>query len=227
MMPVAIAPEPTTPTVATGAGARGRAPAPVALVDDLGGSALGIGVEAAAGLPAEQSGRDHLLDDRAGRVQPVARLLVHRVEDLVGGVQTDEVHQRERPHRQAAPQPHRRVDVLAGRVVVLVHRDGVVEVAEQQRVGDEAGPVADGDVDLAEPRASASTSSTTDGLGDDGADDLDELHHRRGVEEVHPDDLARSVGGDRDLGDGQDRGVGRQDGVGPADLVQLRRRLAP
>ena len=55
------------------------------------------------------------------------------------------------PIGQAAAEAHGRVDVLARGVPVLEHRHGVVEVAEQQRVGDEAGPVADGDVDLAEP----------------------------------------------------------------------------
>ena len=154
-------------------------------------------------------------------MQPVARLLVHRVEDLVGGVEADEVHQRERAHRQAAAQPHRRVDVLAGGVAVLEHRDGVVEVAEQQRVGDEAGPVADGHVDLAQPLGQRLDVLDDLGLGDDGAHHLDQLHDRRGVEEVHADDLARPAGGDRDLGDRQGRGVGRQDGVRRADPVQL------
>ena len=109
-----------------------------------------VGVEAAAGLPAEQPGGDHLLEDRGRRVQAVAALLVHRVEDLVRRVETDQVEQRERAHRVAAAVAHRRVDVLAGGVVALVHRDRVVEVAEQQRVGDEAGPVAADDRALAE-----------------------------------------------------------------------------
>ena len=94
------------------------------------------------------------LSSGAGRVPAVAATAaVHRVEDLVRGVEADQVHQRQRAHRQAAAQLHRRVDVLAGGVAALEHRDGVVEVAEQQRVGDEAGPVVDGDVDLAQPGA--------------------------------------------------------------------------
>ena len=98
------------------------------------------------------------------RVQPVAGLLVHRVEDLVGGVEADQVEQRERAHRQAAAELHRGVDVLAAGVARLVHADGVVEVAEQQRVGDEAGAVADGDRrSCRAAAANASTSSTTSG----------------------------------------------------------------
>src|SRR2546426_5248055 len=38
----------------------------------------------AAGLPSEQAGGGHLLQNRGRGVQPVARLLVHRVQDLVG-----------------------------------------------------------------------------------------------------------------------------------------------
>ena len=220
-------PEPTTPTVCTGTGPLGRAAGGRGrrVVDDLGGAGLGVGVEAAAVLPAEQPGGDHLLDDRAGRVQPVARLLVHRVEDLVGGVDADEVHQRQRAHRQAAAQPHGGVDVLAAGVAVLVHRDGVVEVAEEQGVGDEAGLVADRHVDLAQPRGQRLDVLDDGRLGDDGAHDLDQLHDRRRVEEVHPDDLARPPGDHRELGDRQARGVGRQDRVRRADLVQLREDL--
>ena len=58
-------------------------------------------------------------------------------------------------------------------------------------------------------------------LGDDRADQLDQLLHRRRVEEVHADDLAGAPGAHRQLGDRQRRGVGREDRVGPADLVQL------
>ena len=125
---------------------------------------LGIRVEAATALAALQAGADHLLDDRARRVQAVAALLVHRVEDLVGRVEPDEVHQRERAHRIAAAELHRGVDVLTRRVLALEHRDGVVEVAEEQGVGDEAGLVADDDGFLPSRSASALTSSKISSL---------------------------------------------------------------
>jgi hypothetical protein len=52
----------------------------------------------------------------------------------------------------------------------------VVEVAEEQRVGDEAGLVADDDRLLAQPlRERLDVLEDVVG-GDDGADDLDELH---------------------------------------------------
>jgi hypothetical protein len=96
----------------------------------------------------------------------------------------------------------------------------VVEVAEQQRVRDEAGAVADRDVDLAQPGSQRLDVLDDVRLGDDRAHHLDQLHDGRGVEEVHPDDLVRAPGGHRQLGDGQAGRVGRQDRVGRADLVQ-------
>ncbi len=164
-----------------------------------------VGVEAAAGLAAEHAGGDQLLEDRRRRVQPVAALAVHRLEDLVGRVEADQVEQLERAHRVAAAEPHRRVDVLARGELALEHRDGVVEVAEQQRVGDEAGLVAADDGVLAELLDQRGHVLEHLRLGDHRADDLDEVLHRRRVEEVDADDPARVGVGGRDLGDAQRR----------------------
>ena len=154
-------------------------------------------------------------------MQAVAALLVHRVEDLVRRVETDQVEQRERAHRVAAAVAHRRVDVLARGVVALVHRDRVVEVAEEQGVGDEAGLVATHDRALAEPAHQAFDVGEHGRVGDDGLDDLDEVLDRRGVEEVHADDAAGKAVGGGDLGDRERRGVGGQDRVGPHDVVEV------
>ena len=196
-MPVAIVPVPTTPTVEIGRWSLPSSPGRrrgQRVGDDLGRAGGGVGVEAAPALPAEQPGGDHLLEDRRRRVQLVARLLVHRVEDLVGRVEADEVHQRERAHRVAAAEAHGRVEVLAPGVVGLEHPRGLVEVAEEQVVGDEPGAVAEHHRALAERDGQLGDVGDHLRLGDDRAHDLDQLLHRRGVEEVHPDDLAgRSV----------------------------------
>ena len=63
-------------------------------------------------------------------------------------------------------------------------------------------------------------------LGHDGADDLDELQHRCGVEEVQAHDPARVVRRDRDLGHRQAGGVGGEDRVGADDGVELAEDLA-
>jgi hypothetical protein len=54
-----------------------------------------------------------------------------------------------------------------------------------------------------------------------GADDLDERHQRRRVEEVHADDAARCRDGCGDLRHGQRRRVRREDRVRPDDALQL------
>src|SRR3712207_8655452 len=56
------------------------------------------------------------------------------------------------------------------------HRDRVVEVAEQQRVGDEAGLVADGHVDLAQPLGQRLDVLDDRGLGDRKSTRLNSSH---------------------------------------------------
>jgi hypothetical protein len=104
--------------------------------------------------------------------------------------------------------------------VRLEHRDGVVEIAEQQRVGDEPRLVADDNRHLAEPVGEALDVLDYLLLGDHSPHDLDQLEHRRRVEEVHADDLRRPTRGHGDLGDRQRRRVGREHRVRLADLVQ-------
>ena len=58
-----------------------------------------------------------------------------------GGVQADQVGQRERAHRVRAAGDHRGVDVLGGGEPGLDHPDRGEQVRDQQRVDDEAGPV--------------------------------------------------------------------------------------
>ena len=218
-----MVPVPTTPTRAMSRRSlrcvvRGRR---VGVGDDDRAVGRLVGVEAAAGLAAEQAGGDVLLEDRRRRVQPVAALLVHRVEDLVRRVEPDQVEQRQRAHRVAAAEPHRGVDVLAAGVLALVHRDRVVEVAEQQGVGDEARLVATDHGALPEPAEQRLDVVEDLLLGDDGADDLDQVLHRGRVEEVHADHAAGEVVGGGDLGDAQRGGVGREDAVVGDDPVEL------
>ena len=153
-------------------------------------------------------------------MEPVAALAVHRLEDLVRRVQADQVEQRQRSHWVAAPEAHRGVDVLARGVVALEHRDRVVEVAEEQRVGDESRLVTGDDRRLADLLHERGDVLEHVGRGDDGADHLDQVLHRRGVEEVDADHATGVVVGGADLGDRQRRGVGRQHGLRGHDLVQ-------
>jgi hypothetical protein len=56
--------------------------------------------------------------------------------------------------------------------------------------------------------------------GDDSANNLDELHHRRRVEEVHPQDPRGLLRGDGKLGDREGRGVGGEDRVVGDDRIE-------
>jgi hypothetical protein len=188
MMPLAIVPVPMTPMRCTGRG------------DDLRRVGAGVGVEAAAGLAAEQTGGDVLLEDRRGGVSVVARLRVHRLEDLVGRVQADEVEQGQRTHRVAGAEAHRGIDVLARGVPALIHPHGVVEVAEQQRIRDESGAVTSCRGGLADACDQALHVLDDSRVGDDGLHDLDQPHDRRRVEPVQADDARRAAGGGRQLG---------------------------
>ena len=222
-IPTAMVPVPTTPHAVGRAqirrrrGGGGRC---LGVVHHLVGIGGGVGVEAPAALAAQQAGGDHLLEQRRRGVQAVARLVVHGVQDLVGGVQADEVHQRQGPHRVAAAQGHRRVQVLAHDVVRLEHADRVVEVAEQQCVGDEARPVTDDHGRLADGGREGGDVLDDLGLGDHGADHLDQLHHRCGVEEVHSHHPAGPGGLHAQCGDRQRRGVGGDHRVGPAHGIE-------
>ncbi len=159
-------------------------------------------------------------------MQPVVRGGVHRLQDGAGGVDPDQVQQRERPHRQTAAQLHGRVDVLAGGVVRLVHGCGLVEVAEQQAVGDEPRPVADRDRLLAQLPGERGDRLDGRRRGQHGGDHLDQFHGRRRVEEVQAEHalgvlrLGGEPGHRQGVGArGQDRG-GRDDGVElPEDLL--------
>src|SRR5690349_15948914 len=105
-------------------------------------SAAGIFAEAAAGLAAEAARGHQVLQERRGRQARVAELAVQDLLDGERDIEPDDVQQLEGAHRIAAAQLHRRVDVVERRVVFLHHLDRVVQVREEQRVHDEAGPVA-------------------------------------------------------------------------------------
>ena len=77
----------------------------------------------------------------AGSSDRIAERVVDRLEDRHRRVDTDEVEQRERAHREVAAALHRRVDRLDRRRAALEHSHRVVEVREQQGVDDEAGVI--------------------------------------------------------------------------------------
>lgn len=179
-----------------------------------------VRVEAAAGLAPGQARLAELLEDGRGGVQPVVRLGVHRFQDGPRGVHADQVEQRERAHGQSAAELHRRVDVLAGGVLRLVHRGRLVEVAEEQPVGDETGAVAHRDGLLPELQRQVGDRGHGRRRGQHRGDDLDELHRGRRVEEVQAEHAlgVRRVGGQ--TRHGQRVGARREDRLAAHDAVE-------
>ena len=84
---------------------------------------------------------------------------------------------------------HAGVDVGGGREARLEHADGGQQVGDEQRVHDEAGAVLRPDDVLAEHAVSERLGLLARlGRGEQRRDQLDEMHHRHRVEEVHADD---------------------------------------
>ena len=144
------------------------------------------------------------------------QLLLDRERDVVA----HDVEQGEGAHRVAVVLGDRAVDGVELRPL-LVRLDGVVEVREEQRVDDEAGAVGAAHGDLADATAEVLNGVEDVLAGARVVDDLDELHHRRRVEEVHADDVLRALGLRGEVGDAQRGGRRREDGARLADAVEV------
>jgi hypothetical protein len=117
-------------------------------------------------------------------------------------VEADQVGQLKRPLRMRAAEPHAGVDALGRGVPGLQHPDGGQQVGHQQRVDHETRPVGRADRCLAEHAGDEGVGAFCHVLaGKDRRDHLDQLLHRRGVEEVQADHLRGPAGGAGDLDD--------------------------
>ena len=96
-----------------------------------------------------------------------------------------------RPHRPAGAVLHPRVEILDAHARLVEHAHAVVEERDQDPVDDETRRVVAADRVLAEPLAERVRGLEGLVAGALGADDLDERHQRRRVEEVHADDALR------------------------------------
>src|SRR5690606_15081633 len=94
-------------------------------------SASGVVVKALARLATELTGGDHATQDGHSGVVGVAELVVERVENRQRRIETDEVQQGERSHREAAATLRGGVDVVSVGGPVLQHPHRVVQVREQ------------------------------------------------------------------------------------------------
>ena len=122
------------------------------------------------------------------------------------------VRQLERPHREPCAESHGGVDRFDGYPFLVVDSRSLLEIGTEDAGRDEAGDVfLDHDDRLAEGLGKVDGDSERGIARRVRADDFDERHEHRRVEEVHPDDLFRTFRHEGHFRDRQGRGVRRQD----------------
>ncbi len=167
---------------------------------------LVVAEETAAALLPEPALLDQLCDDRRAAERRSARGLRDEVVD----VETREVGDRERPHREAERLLHHVVDPR-GADALLGELDRDALVLEQHPVADEAERVPGNDRDLAQllPEREAGEQRLRRGLL--AAHDLEQLHDVRRREEVQSEHLVGALRRGGDLVDVERRGVRGED----------------
>src|SRR5215470_10892175 len=180
-----------------------------------------IVVKPAAALAAEAARHDHALEEGRRGVARLAELLEHHLGHEHGGVETDQVQEREGAHGIAAAKLHGLIDVLQRGEPALVDADGVQQIGHEEPVDDEGGRVLGEDGHLPyglHPLVGALHGGV---VGEDGAHHLDQLHQRHGIEEVQAEHLLWPLGGGGHGGDVAGGGVGSEERVRRADAVEL------
>src|SRR6185312_3941478 len=184
--------------------------------------ALAIGIEATPGLAPQPPRLDQLLLYQRGRKARVAK---EGAEDRTGygevDILADQVGELERPHAEAAALAQHRINGGGGGRLLGQQPQTLGVERPGDAVDDEAGggtranrgraPGARQRLDLGERSRVAGHA----------ADDLDQLHQRRGVEEVHADQTLRRAQGGGDGGDGKRGGVPGEQAVGADQGFEL------
>src|SRR5438094_3600600 len=107
-------------------------------------------VEPLARLAAVEPRQDHPLHEGRGGEAPLAELVEHDVGDVIGGVDADQVEERQGAHGVAAAQLQALVDIGDRADPLLEGADGVEDVGNEQAVHDEAGAIRGADRGLAQ-----------------------------------------------------------------------------
>ena len=178
-------------------------------------SALPVGVEAFADLVPHFLPVDEVLD---GLGHGPVRVHDQMMED----VDADLVGEFEWTHRESRAEPHRGVDRLDRDAFPLMNPGRPLEVRPEDARRDESGDVfLDHDDRLAERLREIDRGLEGRVARRVRPDDFDERHEHRRVEEVHPDDLLRSLRGFRHLRDRQRGRVRREDRLRWRGLIEF------
>ena len=154
---------------------------------------------------AELLSIDEILDGpghRAARVH----------DEMVQYVDADLIGEFERTHREARAEPHGRIDRLDRHAFPFVDPGGLLEIRAEDPRRDEPGDILPHHDDrLAEGLRQVDRRLERRIARRVRADDFDERHEHGRVEEVHPDDLLRSLRGRGHVRDRQGGRIRRQD----------------
>src|SRR5579863_174050 len=183
-------------------------------------------VEAATRLAPVPTGKNHALQQRRRREALLLEFIEHDVGDVIGCVQADEIEKRERPHRIAAAELHRVVNVFDGGDAAFQHAHRIEKIRHKQTVYNEAGAVGRSHGHF------ANAAREGDGLVVDlrvrgnGADHFYQLHQRNRIKKVQTDETLRALGEKGHLGNRQRRSVAGENCLLAADFVERRVQLA-
>src|SRR5471032_155626 len=171
-----------------------------------------VGVEALAVFLAQTLGFVECVDRRTAVVfHAVREAFSHDVTTVVAGVDADHVHQVRRAH-WPAEFFHDLVDTY--KVHTGADQLGeTAEVGEQHAVDQKARAVVNDDRVLAHFLGVGNGGGNRQLAGLLATDHFHQRHHVHRVEEVHADEVFRTLEGFGQQGDGNGRGVGSQDGV--------------
>src|SRR6202140_1529823 len=104
-------------------------------------NANGRVVEAASRFAAVPAGEDHAFKQRRRGEAALAEFVEHDIRNVIGGVETHEIEQRERTHGMPAAKLHGIVDVFNGADALFKGAYGVEQVRDEEAIDDEAGAV--------------------------------------------------------------------------------------
>src|SRR6187549_856577 len=174
----------------------------------------------AAALGAELAFGDELLKALVD-VEALAVGLAQVLGDVQHGVEPEQVGEEEGPHRRDLGRRDRLVDLRQGEALVFLGAPDLADRRHQDSVDDEARRLAADDRLLADRLGEVVGGRGGLARGVLAGDDLDQRHHRGGVEEVEADDLVGPQRRFADLGDRERGGVGGEDRVARRGGVEL------
>src|SRR5581483_6466374 len=134
----------------------------------------------------------------------------HHVGYVVGGVKSNKIQKRERPHGITATKLHGIVDIRNRANTLFVSADRVQQVGDEEPVHDEPGFVTRPDGNLAQFPAKFGSRLVNVGSCRNSFYYFDKLHQRDGIEEVHPDHSLRTLHRRKQFRNGDGGGIRRE-----------------